>query len=273
MAGSAGPFAEHRIEIEIADPPGGPDNIREVAGGGRDFCLTSVHHYLTAWARDGDLAARFVAIVVQRSPISAIVRAGSPILALEDLAGRRLAGSGDDNHTIEFLATLDRRGLTRPAVAPVTGDAARSALARGEVDALVGIVDAVPRVQRLAGVPLRAIPAGLDIYASGLVAADRLSTETVDRMRAGLVQALVKQREDPEGGVAELCHRYPEIVPTEAIEGWKLLEPLVFCGPEPGAMDRAKWVDTLEFLCAARGLPQPEPERIYRPDFVAVSPA
>ena len=269
MAGTSGLFSQHQIEVEIVDPPGGPDNIHKVAGGDRDVCLTSVHHYLTAWAQDGDLAARFVAIVVQRSPIAALVREDGPIRTLADLSGPgiRLGGSGDHNHTIEYLATLDRRGISRPQVVGLAADEARAALARGDVDALVGFVDALPRTRRLVGTPLRAIPVGLDIYASGLVAADRLSTETVGRMRAALAEALERQQRDPEGGVTELCRRYPDIVPEEAIEGWKLLEPNIFTGVEPGSMDATRWQETIEFLCAARGLAQPRAERVYRPEF------
>ena len=266
-----GLFAEHRIEVEIVDPPGGPDNIKQVAAGTRDFCLTSVHHFLTARAEAGDLAARFVAIVVQRSPLAALVPDGSPIARPEELAGVRLGGSGDHNHTIEFLATLEHLGVGSPSLITPADVDAQSALGRGEVDAIVGFVDALPRASRLAGLPLRAIPVGLDIYASGLVAADRLSHDTVARMRAALAAALERQRQDPRSGLTELCRRYPETVPDEAIEGWRLLEPNIFVGAEPGSMAPGRWDATLAFLTEARALPRPHPERVYRPEF-AIAP-
>ncbi|MGI9034234.1 MAG: hypothetical protein ACR2HY_11300 [Acidimicrobiales bacterium] len=106
------------------------------------------------------------------------------------------------------------------------------ALAQGYIDATVGFVDGLPRTSRLAGVPLQAIPVGLDLYASGLVAGDGLSAETVSRMRAALVTALERQRQHPETGLTELCQRYPDTVATEALEGWRLLEPNIFTGVE-----------------------------------------
>ena len=63
--------------------------MKRVAAGENDFCLTSVHHYLTARAQDGDLTCRFVAVVVQQSPLAAIVADDSPLRHPADLAGRR----------------------------------------------------------------------------------------------------------------------------------------------------------------------------------------
>lgn len=268
-AGADGLFAEHQIDVDIADPPGGPENIKQVAGGDRDFCLTSVHHFLTARAEAGGLAARFVAIVVQRSPLAAFVPEQSPITEPHQLAGVRLGGSADANHTLEFLATLAHLGIGAPTPVTMVGPEAHVALGAGEVDAIVGFSDGLPRSSRLAGVPLRAIPVGLDIYASGLVAADRISFDTVARMRAALCEALERQRQDPRSGLDEMCLRYPETVPDEALEGWRLLEPNVFTGAEPGSMAPSRWEATLAFLTAARGLPRPDPDSVYRADFAA----
>lgn len=272
-AGADGLFAEHRIDVDIADPPGGPDNVRQVAAGERDFCLTSVHHFLTARQRWGDPDARFVAVVVQRSPLAALVPVASDIATPADLAGIRLGGSGDPNHTIEFLATLDRLGIGRPSSVTPADANAWAPLAAGDLDAVVGFVDALPRARRLSGLALRPVPVGLDVYASGLVAADRLDHDTVVRMRSALVVALSRQREDPCRGVEELCRRYPDIIAEEAVEGWRLLEPNVFAGPEPGSMAVGRWEKTLTFLSTARGLAQPVAERVYRPELAGVAAA
>ena len=266
MAGAEGLFADYSIDLEIADPPGGPENIKRVASGERDFCLTSVHHYLTAWADAGPLAARFAAIVVQRSPVSAIVLDASPITEPADLAGARLGGSADGTFTREFLASLEQRGVGAPVLVPLTGDEIHAALVAGEIDAYVEYIDALPRQRRLVGAPLRAVPVGLGVYASGLVAADRLSDETVARMRGALVDSIKRQREDPEAGVAEQGRRYPAIDPVQATEGWKLIEPFVFAAGEPGVMNAATWDETLDFLTAIRGLPRPPTEMVYRPE-------
>lgn len=107
----------------------------------------------------------------------------------------------------------------------------------------------------------------LDYQHGGLVAADRLPTELVGRMRDALVASLTKQRTTPEGGVEELLRRHPEARAEEAREGWRLVEPLVFTGEAPGSMDDQGWRRTLDVLCAARGLDVPSPPSVYRPEF------
>lgn len=238
-----------------------------MAEGGSDFCLTSVHHYLTARETVGDLAARFVAVIVRRSPVAALVLESSPLTTPADLQGRRVTGSPDKPHMQEFTASLQRRGLGGCEPVRMEVDAVHEALVTGGVDALVEFVDALPRIRRLAGAALRAIPVGLDVYASGLVAADRLSAELVGRMREALVASLVAQRANAEGGVDELLRRYPEARAEEAREGWRLVEPYIFDDEKPGSMDEAGWRRTLDVLCTARGLDPPAPQTVYRPNF------
>lgn len=242
-----------------------------MAAGELDFCLTSVHHYLTALGQMGEVAARFVAIVVQRSPLAAFVASDdASVWTPADLAGRRLGGAPDRPHMLEFLATLDHLGLDRPEVAPMEGGDTNDALARGELDLVVGFVDEAPRLRRQTGIALRAIPVGLDIYASGLLAGDAVAPETVAGVRAALIASLERQRLDPRAGLVELRRRYPKTDPDEALEGWALVEPLIFTGAEPGSMDPQTWERTVSFLCKARGLAPVEPASLYRSEFAGV---
>lgn len=261
-----GLFAQHGLDVAIDDPPGGPENILYVADGRRDACLTSVHHLLTATQTNGGpLAARFVAIIVRSSPISALVPVESPLQAPDDLAGRRLGGSPDKAHAKEFLATLQRRGIG-PPVLDVRDDA-WDALARGDVDFIVDFVDTVPRLSRLVGRRLRAIPVGLDIYSSGLLVGDDMTEATVTALVDTLVVSLEQQRSDGERGLQELMARYPDTVAGEALEGWQLVQPYIFTGAAAGSMRSDEWARTLQFLAEVRELPVPVPESIYRPEF------
>ncbi|MGH9077275.1 MAG: ABC transporter substrate-binding protein, partial [Acidimicrobiales bacterium] len=159
MGGAAsGLFAEAGIEVSIAEPDPGPENIRSVAEGRADYCLTSVAHYLAARARWGNLAARFVAVVVQRSPIAALVRADSGITGVQDLAKATLGGPtgpGMGSLVAQYVAGLGLLGIEPPPIRSMDYLEAPAALGRGEVDAIADYADLLPRMRRRAGTELR----------------------------------------------------------------------------------------------------------------------
>lgn len=265
-----GLFAEHGVDVEILDPSGGPDNVVRVGSGDSDFALTSVQHYLSARAAHGDIPARFVAMVVQRSPIGALVPATSSVRVPADLAGRLVGGDPENPQVIEFLATLDHLGIDRPALVDVGAGNGPAALARGDVDAIVALVDAMPRRRRQAGMDLRAVRIGRDdVCGSGVIAADRLPDELVADVRAGVVAALQAQRLGPDAGLAQMADRYGDDRTDDAPEGWRMLQEFVFTDVPTGSMDADRWRTTLEFLCRARALPVPAPESVYRPQFLS----
>ena len=263
-----GLFADHGLDVEILDPSGGPDNIVRVGNGESDFALTSVNHYLSAVAQHGPIPARFVAIVVQRSPVGAMVRASSGFVAPDDLPGARLGGDPENPQVIEFLASLDHRGIGRPALVELDNTAAREALTRGETDGIIGLVDAMPRRRTQSGVDLRAIRVGRDdVYASGVLASDRLPDDVVAQVREAVVAALEAQRAKPEAGLDTMTDRYADERTGDAPDGWRITQEYVFGDVPVGSMDAATWQTTLDFLCGIRGLVVPPPESVYRPQF------
>jgi len=203
--------------------------------------------------------------------MSAMVAAGSSMTTPADLAGRRLGGPADSGLVAEFVAGMTLLGLTPPVLVPLDYALAPAAMGRGEVDMVCDFIDLLPRVRLQSGVAVRTVPLGLDIYSSGLVAADRLPQDTVARMQAALTAALESQRADPRAGLAELARRYPDADPVDALEGWSLAEPNIFTGPPAGSSDPGTWARTISHLAAAHGLPAPEPETVYRPALIATS--
>lgn len=252
--------------MEILEPAPGPENVRRVAEGGSDFCLTSVVHYLTARAQSGPLAARFAAVVVQRSPMAGIVAADSPVSEPAHLSGRRLGGPADSRLVAEYQAGLRHLGLAPSVLVPTDYGEAPAALGRGDIDVVADFADLVPRTRRQAGVDVRAVPLPVEVYASGLVAADRLPDDVVDRMVAAVAAALEHQRHDPKAGLGELRRRYPQADPDEALEGWALAEANIFTGMGPGSMDPRRWEATTAFLVDAHGFPPVDPQSLYRPE-------
>ena len=249
--------------MELLDPTGGPENVQRVAAGEAEFCLTSVAHYLRAWSEADALPARFVAVVVQRSPMAAIVAADSPLREVDDLPGGRVGGQAGDKLVAAYLAGLAHLGLGVPPLVAVGYADAPAALGRGDIDVVADFADLVPRVRRQSGIQVRAIPLGTEIYASGLVAGDDVPDAAVERMRASIVDALEGQRREPERGLDALVDRYPGVDPDDALEGWSLVEPNIFSGAV-GSMDPERWETTITHLSAVLGLPAPPPPAVYR---------
>jgi len=267
-----GLFAEYGLDVEILEPAPGPANVERVAKGGAEFCLTSVSHFLRAQQRR-PLAARYIAAVVQRSPMAALVADNSPFERPEDLAGARLGGEAGNDLVLQYQAALAARGIgPSRLVARSYGDAPAS-LGRGEADAVADYIDLLPRTQRQAGVPLRAIPIGPETYSSGLVAGDALSDDLAATMRRAVAAALEHQRADPEWGMAALEKRYPEADPEDARQGWALAVPNIFTGVAPGTMDAERWEFTRQHLAAAYGLAPLPGEAVFRPQFLDAVPA
>lgn len=258
------------FDVELLDPEGGPENVQRVAEGEADFCLTSVAHYLTARHRYGDLPARFAAIVVQRSPMAALVPVDSPLKVPTDLTGARLGGPADGGLVLEYQASLDELGIGPSELVDMGYSDAWAALARGEVDAVADYVDIIPRLRRQAGIPVRAIPFGIDVYSSGLVAADRLTEDRVMEMGAAVIAALERQRRQPEEGLAALAQRYPDTDPAAAQEGWSLAAPNIFTDVSTGSMDVDGWNRTLRFVARAHSVPSPPPQTVYRPELAGL---
>jgi ABC-type nitrate/sulfonate/bicarbonate transport system substrate-binding protein len=215
------------------------------------------------------LPARFVGMVVQRSPMAAMVAAGSQWQELPDLSRARLGGQASSELIAQFQAALTHRGLEPSPLVDVPYADGPSALAQGTVDMVADYIDLLPRTRRQAGIPLRALPVGPDAYSSGLVAGDAVSADLVATMRAALVAALEHQRTDPEWGVAALCDRYPEVDPEDAREGWALAEPNIFTGAAVGSMNEDRWRFTLDHLSSAYGTTAPAPGEVYREEFLA----
>lgn len=269
-AASTGLFAAHGLEVEFLEPLKDA-SVESVATGDCDFCLTSVLHLMREKAAKPQLAARFVAMVMSRSPISALVPEDSPVRRPEDLAGLRVAGSPGNHHVDDYRAAMVTLGIKPPKIVPTPYGQAPAALGRGEVDVVADFAELVPRTRRQAGIAVRPVRFHLDIYASGLVGADRLPADLVRRMRAAVVAALELQHRDPTAGLAAFSQRYPAVEPADALEGWALMEPGVFTGEELGSMDPHRWERTIAHVARTYGFALPAPETVYHPDYAGLA--
>lgn len=254
------------MRIEFPEHAPREANIERVADGDAEFCITSVKHYLSARALLGEVPARFVAVIGQRSTIGCLVPWDSTAREAADLAGSRLGGDPDSPLVQSFQAGL--RWLGYETAELVASDDPAQALARGEAEVIAATVDTVRRNERRSGLRLRAIPLNVDIYMSGLVAADDVPAHFVRRLVSGIRSALQQQRENPKAGLSQLLGRHPEVDAEDAVEGWSAVEPFIFTDVPLLSMTAAGWQRAVSHISEAHDLPNIDVESVYRPEFL-----
>jgi NitT/TauT family transport system substrate-binding protein len=269
-----GLFAEHGLDVELVESAPGSERVKLLADGAGDFLLTATLYHLQALAEAGALPVRAVGVLHRRSPMAALVPAGSDIVAAADVAGRRLAapvGTQMGWLAVELQASLRSAGLGQAVVVDMSYPDAYAALARGEIDVIADFADLLPIDQRRAGTPLRAVPVGTDTFTSAVLAADSVPNELVDRFVTAAAASFLRQREDPQRGVAALLARYPAVDPEVAVDTWLRLEPYAFAGGHGpvGGMDGAAWERTLRWVAQAHGLAEPAVDRVVRTERLA----
>jgi ABC-type nitrate/sulfonate/bicarbonate transport system substrate-binding protein len=275
-AADAGLFAEHGLEVEFLASADAP---RAVAAGDADVALTSAVHVLHCQTHDrGRLAVRFVAAWHQRNPIAAVVRSDSGRSTPADLAGARAASWSIPWYAREYAAALAYRGIAAPRLVHTPG-ALDAALGSGAVDVLpMWIDDTAPA--RALGMALhhdgetfdvRAIALDIPVYSTGLIAADRVEDDVVRALLRALVAGHELQRERPQDGVAGFCRRFPDVTEQHARISWELYEPYAFDGGSPGAMDAARWRETVAYTARGHDLTALDVERVFRPELAAIA--
>lgn len=272
-ASEGGLFAELGLEVEYV-----PSSVacQAVAAGDADFALTSAVHLLTAQtAAAGLLPVRFVATFHQRNPIVGLVREDSGRSAPADLAGARAARWNIPWFTQEYAGALAYLGVAAPVIVDTPGSL-DDALGSGDVDVLPMWMDDITPAQiqgmtlHHAGEPfaVRVIALDIPVYSSGLVAADRLPSELVGRVRDAITAGHELQRERPELGLAGFRRCFPGVSEQHVRVNWALYEPYAFDGVAPGTMDAGRWEETIAYASKTHGLSPFPPERLYRPELL-----
>jgi hypothetical protein len=278
-AAEAGLFAEQGLEVDFVPSAQAPT---AVAAGEADFALTSAVHVLHAHSSaSGPLPVRFVAALHQRNPIVAVVREDSGRRAPQDLAGARAARWGIPWFAQELAGAMTHRGIDAPVLIDTPGGL-DEALGSGAVDALPMWMDDTTPARMLgmslhhggASFAVRAIALDIPVYSTGLIAADRVALDVVQRMRHALAAGHELQRERPEPGLAAFCRHFPEVSAEHAAVSWAQYEPYAHeGGVTPGTMDAGRWRDTIAHTAATHGLPAVAPVQMYRGELVsAVAP-
>jgi ABC-type nitrate/sulfonate/bicarbonate transport system substrate-binding protein len=257
----------HCVRAPDYSLPGFAARPRAVAAGTADFALTSVAYLLAAQAAAGGcLPVRFAAISHQRNPICGVVRDDSSLRRPDDLAGRRAASWSMPFFARDYAGAMAQQGIDAPVVVDVREDL-DGALGRGDIDVIPTWVDMVFH-HRNAGFAIRAIPLDIDVYTTGMVAADRLAPELVARVRDAFVAGYEIQLAKPELGITGFQRHFPDVSTQHIRASWAVFEPYAFDRASPGTMEAERWEATIAYTAETHGLPPVPGERLYRPELL-----
>ncbi len=192
-AAEGGLFAAQGIEVEFGECVPARDRslrgygttLKALAGNEADFALSSVAYLLAANTEAREpIGAWFAAVFHQRNHIAGMVAMDSGLREPSDRPGRKAAGRPGSWYTQEYAGALAHMGLGSPAIVNASQDL-HAALRDGEIDVIPAWVDTTPAFSKCG--PIRSIPLAVEVYATGLAAADRLPFELVVRTRDALV--------------------------------------------------------------------------------------
>ena len=275
-AAEAGLFAEQGIEPEFVGCERAADyslsgfttRPKALAAGYADFALSGVAYLLAAQTElGGRLPVRFVAVSHQRNPITAVVRADSELEKAEDLPGRRAARWSIPWFTDEYAGALAHMGLGKPMIVDVHENL-DEALAGGVIDVMPTWME-MTLYHRKPEFEIRTIPLDIDVYTTGLIAADRMPLELVTRVRDAFAAGYELSREQPEFGVAGFMRQYPDVSEDHIHANWALFEPYAWDRVPPGSMDADRWQTTIDYTARTHRLSPVAGERFYRPELVS----
>lgn len=276
-AAEGGLFAERGIEVEFVDClhasewslQGFATRPLAVAAGRADLALTSVAYLLAAQTMTGGrLPVRFAAVSHQRNPICGVVRSDSDLREPQDLAGRRTGSWSMPWFAQEYAGALAHMGLGAPELVEFSDDYLDGALRRGQIEVVPTFMDMTLHYRRNAEFCFRVVPLDIDVYTTGLVAADRLPPGLVSGVRDAFVAGYELQVEQPELGIAAFRRRYPDVSEEHIRAKWSLFEPYAFDHVPPGSMDADRWEATIRHTAATHGLSAFPGERLYRPELL-----
>ena len=238
--------------------------------GAADLAVGSVHGVLAARAATArPPKVRFAAVLHQRSPLAAFVPIDSPLTTPVDLTGARVVRSNAPWFDAEYRAGLEHLGLGPPLHVGPNPLGTRPSLARGEVDAVGSWEDGIAVVRQRAGIPIRAIPFGPEVYTTGLLAADSLPSEVVERVVRSVAGALVALRLRPDLGVASVCERIPGVGPDRVAEEWAVLSRYLLGPGEPLVMQADRWEATLRHAERVQGFAAVDVGLVCREELLA----
>src|SRR5215469_11260159 len=223
-------YREEGLDVKIVRGQGSADTLKRVAAGQGEVGIADISAVIAARANT-DAKVKAIALWYRRPPHGVFVRSDSPIKAIKDLEGKKLAISPGISHQILWPVFEKLSGLKPNSVTWVTMDAASMppALIKGATDAVPFFVVHEARIRKIAkqqNADIRVLTAwadlGLDLCSTSLVAREDTIAKDPELLRAFL-RATLKGADYAfrdkhfDEGVGYVVKYHPEVDPDGAL--------------------------------------------------------
>lgn len=267
LADQRGYYRDAGLEVELQNKID-PELVTLVAQGAIDIGSADGTSVIPAVAQG--IPVRYVATIYGTNPSIVFAKTSSGIAGAADLAGRSIGIPGlYGSSWVMLQALLASAGLTPDdvSVEPYPDFGQGVAVAEGAVDAATGFANNEPVQLRLAGeeVVVLRVPAETALPGPGLVASVETIAQKGEALRAFVAATLRAMEEiaaDPEIGLEAAIAVVPELAADPATQR-AILEATIATWASPsagvpfGAIDRAGWAASVEFMAGLGLVPRP----------------
>jgi len=217
-------YREEGLDVKIVRGQGSADTLKRVAAGQGEVGIADISAVIAARANT-DAKVKAIALWYRRPPHGVFVRSDSPIKAIKDLEGKKLAISPGNSHQILWPVFEKLSGLKPNSVTWVTMDAASMppALINKVTDAVPFFVVHEARIRKVAkqqNADIRVLTAwadlGFDLSSTSLIAREDSIAKDADGLKAFLRATLkgadyaFRQKHFDEG-VGYVLKHHPEV--------------------------------------------------------------
>jgi NitT/TauT family transport system substrate-binding protein len=273
-----GLFAAEGIEMTVQTARGSSEAITRIATGSADVGSGGLAALLQARA-ESNVPVTAVMSVFTVQPDSLFTIEGSPIKAIKDVEGRKIATATFTSSNVIWPLILKKTGIDASSVTLLKVDPAALVpmLATGQVDATINWSTASPpfvKALEASGKKLVILPwstAGFDgygysVYASNKLIADR--PEVARRFLAAFVKGMKMVLADPKDVAKAMKAQFPEmdeaLVEQQFMTIVPLIENEISKAEGYGTFDKARLAKTWEWTASAQNMPldKLDPEKV-----------
>jgi NitT/TauT family transport system substrate-binding protein len=268
-----GYFAAEKLDVTIDQGEGSAATVTRVMSGAYDAGFGDVNAIIQNAAQKPGEAPVMVYMIYSKAPFALLTKTGSPIVAVKDMAGKKM-GSPAGAAALRLFPALARKNGLDPAQVEILNMAPNlqeQMLLQGQVD--ISAVFTATSYMNLVAQKLDPdkdfrwiyfADSGLDLYSNGIMVSAKLAKEKPDAVK-GLVRAIARaMREvvaDPAAAIELLAVKEPLI--NKDIEKRRLIYVVktLIATPEAaelgvGDIKDARMAEAIATIVAAYELPK-----------------